>query len=585
VLRALAGNVKVDAFAVAMRALDPDALETLMNELQVGRLSQVLESTLQDVFQSIANSEIDSVVRGNPDPINPFAALSDYGLELPNGILMPREGNDLAFSIDDVVQAMFDYVDERSVRWAQTRSADLVTSINESNKLAIRQVISDAFTGPRTIDQTARTLRSIVGLHPRWARAVARNDDTVYANYIKGGMTPDQARESADRVTKTYRDRLIRRRAEMIARTEIQQAQNFGRQTAWEAGEKQGYVDPGSMKEWRTAPLGSRYGPPCDECQAVRGPAHRVPWNGTFSNGYMFPPAHPHCRCTVILVAPTRGLEGLPSQDMGSWLERLDQMYAEEESLLKHGDPSRPGYSVLNPSSNAAATAAMASMAPDKVENLVDLFTTLRSKGTVLVAAQPADAVAILKDGQFRTLFETGTSQGNTDIGKRESPEETMLGVPRGSKDRPVYGYVALDNLAPGGVADYGPIRFELKPDVKSRSTMTDGDSLLSAATPLPMTGGTISSSDAVAASLGNRSMKTLYGAFERRDLPVSDQFEAYSRSAYVEAQIKGKLSVSDIAKIHVAYPKPQWRSADFDAVEQAAAALGIPVIYPGGST
>ena len=236
------------------------------------------------------------------------------------------------------------------------------------------------------------------------------------------------------------------------------------------------------------------------------------------------------------------------------------------------------------PSSNAAATAAMASMAPDKVENLVELFTTLRSKGTVLVAAQPADAAALLKDGQFRTVFETGTSQGNTDIGKRERSEETMFGIPKGGRDRPVYGYVALDNLAPEGVEDYGPIRFELKPDVKNRSTMTDGDSLLSAATPLPMTGGTISRFDAVAASLGNRSMSTLYQAFERRDRAVSDEFEAYSRTAYVEAQIKGKLSVSDIVKIHVAYPKPQWNSAAFDAVEQAAAALGIPVIYPVGS-
>ena len=64
---------------------------------------------------------------------------------------------------------------------------------------------------------------------------------------------------------------------------------------------------------------------------AVRGT--RVPWNGAFSNGFMFPPAHPHCRCTVVLVPPSRGLEGLPSQDMASWLERLDQMYADEGAL------------------------------------------------------------------------------------------------------------------------------------------------------------------------------------------------------------------------------------------------------------
>lgn len=334
VLRTLASAVDVDAFVEAIEGLDPDRLEQLLNDLQVGRLGQILENTMADVFRSNGNSEIDAVIRANPDPYNPLAALEQYGVTLPNGIRMPVVPSDLEFAIPtDPKDAMFRYMDDRAVYWAQTRSADLVTSINESNKLAIRQTISEAFTTPRTSRQTAKALRDIVGLHPRWARAVQRADDQNYARLIRDGMTPEQARSIADNMTKRYRDRLIRRRAEMIARTEIQQAQNWSRQAAWDVGQKQGFVSPASMKEWRTAPVGSQYGPPCPECMEMRG--KRVPWNGSFPNGLSMPPAHPHCRCTAVLVPPSRGLEGLPSQDMGSWLERLDRFEA-EQMVVKH---------------------------------------------------------------------------------------------------------------------------------------------------------------------------------------------------------------------------------------------------------
>jgi hypothetical protein len=38
------------------------------------------------------------------------------------------------------------------------------------------------------------------------------------------------------------------------------------------------------------------------------------------------PPAHPHCRCTAVLIPPSRGLTGLPSQDMDRWLAELRLM-------------------------------------------------------------------------------------------------------------------------------------------------------------------------------------------------------------------------------------------------------------------
>jgi hypothetical protein len=146
-------------------------------------------------------------------------------------------------------------------------------------------------------------------------------------------MTPQAARDKADVLTDRYRDRLIRRRAEMIARTEVQMAQNMARLSAWDASVKTGVTDPASMKVWSTAPMSSQRGRPCDICleQKARGP---IQWNAAFPMGVTMPPAHPHCRCTAVLIPPSRGLTGLPSQDMGAYLSQLDQFYAEQEASL-----------------------------------------------------------------------------------------------------------------------------------------------------------------------------------------------------------------------------------------------------------
>lgn len=327
-----ASQMDISAFADAIENLDPDLLERLLAQINVDRLAVLIDDSLRRVVMSGATSEALEIIRNTPRIAqNPFAALDYGGRVLESGIMVPTSllppMPDLEFAIESPVDQMFNYMSQKAADYARTRSAQLVTSINESNRLAIRQVISTAFTGPRTVDQTARALRDIVGLHPRWARAVERFRENNMQRFIRDGMTVDNATFLADEMAGKYRNKLIRRRSEMIARTEVQQAQNFGRQASWQASDRAGLLDARSEKEWRTAPRGSRYGPPCDECSQLRG--ERVPWNGSFSNGYSMPPAHPHCRCTAVLVPPTRGLTGLPSQDMGLWLDRLDALEAE----------------------------------------------------------------------------------------------------------------------------------------------------------------------------------------------------------------------------------------------------------------
>ena len=326
------GLFEAEQIASAAQSLDYDRFENFLTEMTYENLKTGLDRTLQRVVIEGGSNEARRIIRETPRiQQSPWSRLDYDMVRLPNGILVPRTlptVPDIEFVIEQPVERMFNQVSSRAVNYARTRSGQLITAIDESNRRAIRQVITRSFTEPMTVDDLALTLRRMIGLHPRWATAVERFHDTNLRRLINEGQPTATARQIADDMSLKYRSKLIRRRAEMIARTEIQQAQNFSREASWQAADRAGLIDPRAEKEWRTAPLGSRYGPPCPTCTALRGT--RVPWNGVFDNGASMPPAHPNCRCTAVLVPPTRGLTGLPSQDMSDWIAAFDALEAEQ---------------------------------------------------------------------------------------------------------------------------------------------------------------------------------------------------------------------------------------------------------------
>lgn len=320
--------VSEDRLAAAIESLDPDTLASMLNEVTIGAVGARLDDVLRGVFLTTADAEARRILRETPRPGLP--TVTDAGVRLPSGIIIPRDlapVDTIGFTLSPIDRLTLDYIDPRAVDYARRRAAALVVDIDSANRLGLRRLITDSMARGIPPRQTARLVRQTVGLHTRWIRAVDNFDRKQVAALMKQGLTPGQAQARADVLTKRYRDRLIRRRAEMIARTEIQTAQNMARQTSWDAGNKAGYVDGGSMKVWRAATATLRGAPPCDVCSQMNG--QRVQWNAAFASGHIMPPAHPHCRCTAVLVPPSRGLSGLPSQDMGSWLARLDALDAE----------------------------------------------------------------------------------------------------------------------------------------------------------------------------------------------------------------------------------------------------------------
>jgi hypothetical protein len=173
--------------------------------------------------------------------------------------------------------------------WATAHAGELVKAIDGPTRDAVRLVTLQALRDGLPSREAAARIGRVVGLHPAWAKAVA----TYEANLRSGGMSADRATAKADE----YADRLRRRRAENIARTELQRASYEGRLAAWRAAESSGAV-AAPVKVWRTAK--ERVCPICKPLDGVR--VHGL--DAPFTSGrvvVLAPPAHPSCRCTIRL--------------------------------------------------------------------------------------------------------------------------------------------------------------------------------------------------------------------------------------------------------------------------------------------
>ena len=197
----------------------------------------------------------------------------------------------------------FDDSDPRAVSWARLRSGRLIVQISEEQVEMIRRIVSNAIANGVTIPQAAKQIEQVVGLHDRWQRAVENRYNNDLRRYISEGISPSRATTMATQNSAKYRQKLIRTRARNIARTEVMASQNYGTYLGWiEAGEK-GLVNLSvTKKEWVAGPSGWKGISVCDLCAPYDG--MKVPITSSFPNGLLTPPAHPNCRCRMILIPP-----------------------------------------------------------------------------------------------------------------------------------------------------------------------------------------------------------------------------------------------------------------------------------------
>ena len=185
--------------------------------------------------------------------------------------------------------------------WVQTRGAEFVTSVSETQIEGLRAVIRNAATlHTMSVDELARAIRPMVGLTLQQSIANLR----YYEKLIGNGIKPKRALDLSIR----YGARQHRYRAFMISRTELAFGYNKGMYEGVKQAQKDGYVGE-ARKVWATA-LDERV---CDYCRTLEGKEIALDDEFDFKTKLtspgikLMPPAHVNCRCTtLILTSPPK---------------------------------------------------------------------------------------------------------------------------------------------------------------------------------------------------------------------------------------------------------------------------------------
>ena len=151
------------------------------------------------------------------------------------------------------------------------------------------------------------------------------------------------------------------------------------------------------------------------------------------------------------------------------------------------------------------------------------------------------DFEKVLKDGRFKSQFETHTSGGCLDPSFRARIENQLFGLPNDPawdvKNRPIYGSLVTDMAGEHGATSYGDVLVRFKAGIKGRTTAVGTDSFGVG-------------SDFQPAPLTHPSLR-MVGDYHRSHLRNGVPNTAKDLStSYFEVQIHGGATVEDIAEV-----------------------------------
>ena len=201
--------------------------------------------------------------------------------ELCLGVLWSAEHEALTFAVPVPNTA--------AITWARQRAAKLVSDISAEQRRSIQEIIANGLQVKRKFEDIAASLEDAIGLHPRYANAVAR--------YRAGLVAAGDQRAGAK--ARAYAARLRASRALAIARTESMTAINVGKLLNWKARQDLGLLKKNARKGWGVTPDDRL----CPTCQKMRGKSvllgkqFQTPWGALDG-----PPGHANCRCVVRLI-------------------------------------------------------------------------------------------------------------------------------------------------------------------------------------------------------------------------------------------------------------------------------------------
>jgi len=248
---------------------------------------EVVLKRIKSAFQSGNITEIESAI--------PWDMLSQHLDEVTNKTMeiIVNGANVSKRYLPEKIAAnvSFDLLNQRAVDFIREYRFDLIREITEKSRQGVRKIIERAFTEGMHPYKAARYIRDVVGLTEMQTLSV----DNFRRRMLRQGLSQGDSLELAQR----YAQRVLRKRAEAIARTETIRAASMGQALLWQEAADKGLID--TAKTWRVW-LVTPDDRLCDLCETMDGQRVRLNENFNSPLGPVYTsPLHVNCRCAIVL--------------------------------------------------------------------------------------------------------------------------------------------------------------------------------------------------------------------------------------------------------------------------------------------
>jgi hypothetical protein len=188
----------------------------------------------------------------------------------------------------------YNHTNPRVQKYIAEKAGNLVTTNEKGLDAAVRAMTRSSMTKGLNYDQAANMVRDSIGLNAPQADALAR----YQANLAQRDIPADVI----ETMVSAQSEKMLDYRAEMIARTEVRNAQNQGQLDVWQHARDEGLVPANSRKVWQVD------GNPCKEwCEQMDGEPVELdsPWrvvstvNGRIAMVDIPSEIHPQCQCQM----------------------------------------------------------------------------------------------------------------------------------------------------------------------------------------------------------------------------------------------------------------------------------------------
>ncbi len=266
-----------------------DAVETVKASIVLTTLANAI--TDEDESEALEATKIDTLKDelSGPLMVGVLAALF-------SGSTLAR--SELPISLQAAGGA-FDPLEDEIQKWIRSNGARQVTQISGGSRRAIQKIIGTMISEGGSARRAARQIREVIGLTVPQQNALA----SQRAAMAEAGATKDVI----ERTIAARSNKMLDERAFAIARNESFIATSQGRQMYWNQLVERGVLDPATIRKWITAE-DERV---CPICRPMHNQIRGL--NESFAKGEggttLTTPAHVTCRCSVILINPSRPTE------------------------------------------------------------------------------------------------------------------------------------------------------------------------------------------------------------------------------------------------------------------------------------